>query len=220
MSFTAIQVSPVQAATFVGNRDALRATDFLDWSVVGDGSLPPFPSLPNSFSTTSAGGLDLNVRIPDGSFLRIDQTPFFPGAFDVGDALLFTGLANPGPLTITFDAPVFGGGVQIQSDPMEIPDYTATIEAFDSFGNTLGVFERDGVSISDAGGGVIFVGVFDRGGDIKNLVFNAQEQGANGPFAINALSLKTSPETVPEPGVLLGISCLGLGFLSKKGSRR
>ena len=52
------------------------------------------------FSITSSGGVDLDVSIPSKEFLRIAQTPVFPGAFDVGEALLFTGLGNPVPLLI------------------------------------------------------------------------------------------------------------------------
>lgn len=196
-----------QAATFVDSRDALNANDSVDWSVLG----PTFTPVSNPFSTTSLGGLDVNVSIPSESFVRIDQTPVFPGAFDVGDALLFTGLGNPGPLTIRFDTPVFGAGTQIQSDPREIFDYTATIEAFDSFDNSLGIFERSGVSSRAAGSGVLFVGVVDSGGDIKKLVFNAQEEDADVPFALNEVSLSSNLETVPEPESMLGLLVFGTG---------
>ncbi|HBL15005.1 MAG TPA: PEP-CTERM sorting domain-containing protein [Cyanobacteria bacterium UBA11162] len=204
-----------QAATFVESRTSLGANDLLDWSVLGPGSplspgFPPvFPTFPNSFSTTSSAGLDLNVSIPTGEFLRIDQTPFFPGAFNVGEALLFTGLGNPGPLSITFDTPVFGAGAQLQSDPLNISDYVAIIEAFDSLGNSLGTFERSGVSRPIAGNGVIFVGIFDSSGDIKKLVFNTKEQGGNVPFALNAISIKTTHEKVPEPSLMLGLLVFG-----------
>lgn len=144
--------------------------------------------------------------------MRIDQTPVFPGAFDVGEALLFTGLGNPGPLTITFGTPVFGAGTQIQSDPLNIPDYTATIEAFDNFDNSLGSFEIAGVSRRDAGSGVLFVGVFDTSGDIKKLVFNAQEEGDFVPFALNEVSLRTNPEPIPEPKSMLGLLVFGTGI--------
>ncbi|NEO78464.1 MULTISPECIES: PEP-CTERM sorting domain-containing protein [Moorena] len=211
---TVLLTSTAQAATFVDTREALNPNDFLDWSEVAEVVVaPPFPTLPNPFSATSAVGLDLNVSIPAGEFLRIDQTPVFPGAFDVGDALLFTGLANPGPLTITFDTPVFGVGTQIQSAPIEIVDYIATIEAFDSFGNSLGSFERPGVSQMVAGSGVIFTGVFDSSGDIKTLVLNAKEEGVDVRFAINALSITSVPINVPEPSVILGLLVIGTGSI-------
>ncbi|NEO95819.1 MAG: PEP-CTERM sorting domain-containing protein [Moorea sp. SIO3G5] len=214
---TVLLTSTAQAAIFVDTREALKPNDFLDWSelvelpevLLG----PPFPTLPNPFSATSPGGIDLNVSIPAGEFSRIDQTPFFPGAFDVGDALLFTSLGNPGPLTITFDTPVFGVGTQIQSDPIEIFDYIATIEAFDSLGNSLGSFERPGVSQINAGGSVIFTGVFDSSGDIKTLVLNAKEEGVDVPFAINALSIRSVPISVPEPSVILGLLVIGTGSI-------
>ncbi|WP_019503092.1 hypothetical protein [Pseudanabaena sp. PCC 6802] len=167
---------------------ALNATDSVEWLHVGQTMTPA----PNPFSITSSGGIGATVRIPSGTFLRIDQTPSFPGAFDVGDALLFTGLANPGPLTITFDVPVFGAGTHIQSDPANTPNYIVTVEAFDRGDRSLGKFEFSGVSSKVAGSGVLFVGLLDRSGSIKKLVLNALEQGASVPFAINAIALRTS----------------------------
>lgn len=203
---TLLFTSTAQAATFVGSRDALQANDTVDWSVLGS----TFTPVSNPFVTTSSAGLDLNASIPSGSFLRIDQTPVFPGAYNVGDALLFTGLNNPGALTITFDTPVYGAGTQIQSDPANIPDYTATITAFDRFDRSLGSFDITGVSQRSAGSGVLFVGVSDDSGDIKKLVFNTQEEGSNVPFAINEVSLRTSA-AVPEPSTLLGLLFVGTG---------
>lgn len=196
-----------QAATLVDSRDDLQANDSVDWSVLG----PTFTPVSNPFSIRSLGGVDLDVSIPSKEFLRIDQTPVFPGAFDVGEALLFTGLGNPGPLTITFDTPVFGAGTQIQSDPLNTPAYTATVEAFDNFDNSLGSFEIAGVSRRDAGSGVLFVGVFDTSGDIKKLVFNTQEEGDIVPFAFNEVSLRTNLEAVPEPESMLGLLVFGTG---------
>lgn len=203
---TLLFTGTAQAATFVDSRDALQANDIVDWSVLGS----TFTTYPNSFVTTSSAGLDVNASIPSGNFLRIDQTPVFPGAYDVGDALLFTGLGNPGPLTLTFDTPVFGAGTQIQSDPANIPNYTATITAFDRSDRNLGSFDMTGVSQRSAGSGVLFIGVSDSSGDIKKLVFNTQEEGANVPFAINEVSLRTSAD-VPEPSSLLGLLLVGTG---------
>lgn len=197
--------STAQAATFVGTRDALESNDAIDWTVLGS----TFTPVSNPIETTSSGGIGVNASIPSGSFVRIDQTPLFPGAFDVGDALLFTGLGNPGPLTITFKTPILGVGTQIQSDPLNIPDYTATIEAFDSFDRSLGRFELASVSQRAAGSGVSFVGVADSSGDIKKLVLNTQEQGADVPFALNEVSLKTNFAAVPEPSPMLGLLLVG-----------
>ncbi len=203
---TFLFTSTAQAATFVDSRDALEANDLVDWSVLG----PTFTPVANPFVTTSSSGLDVSASIPSGSFLRIDQTPAFPGAFDVGDALLFTQLGNPGPLTVTFNTPVFGAGTQIQSDPVNLPNYTATIEAFDSFNNSLGSFELTSISKREAGSGVVFVGVSDSNPNIKKLVLNTQEEGVNVPFALNEVSLKTSA-AVPEPSSMLGLLVLGIG---------
>ena len=199
--------STAQAATLVDSRDDLQTNDSVDWSVLG----ATFTSVSNPFSITSLAGVELDVSMPSKEFLRIDQTPVFPGAFDVGEALLFTGLGNPGPLTITFDTPVFGAGTQIQSDPLNIPDYTATIEAFDNFDNSLGSFEIAGVSQRDAGSGVLFVGIVDDSGNIRKLVFNSQEQGINVPFAFNEVSFRANSEAVPERESMLGLLFFGIG---------
>jgi hypothetical protein len=146
----------------------LEATDSIDWFRIGQTMTP----VANQFSMTSLAGIGVTVSIPSGTFLRIDQTPSFPGAFDVGDSLLFTGLRNPGPLTITFDMPIFGAGTQIQSDPANAPEYVAIVEAFDGSDRSLGKFEFSGVSSKVAGSGVLFIGVLDRSGRIEKLVFN------------------------------------------------
>jgi hypothetical protein len=166
----------------------LEATDSIDWSRIGQTMTP----VANQFSMSSCGGIGVTVGIPLGAFLRIDQTPSFPGAFDVGDSLLFTGLRNPGPLTVTFDMPIFGAGTHIQSDPVNTPDYVAIIEAFDGSDRSLGKFEFSGVSAKVAGSGVLFIGLLDRNGSIQKLVFNAREQGVSVPFALNAIALRSS----------------------------
>jgi hypothetical protein len=173
----------------VNTRDDLNANDFTDWSDLGQS----MTSISNLFSITSSGGQKIDICIPAGNFLRIDQTPSFPGAFNVGDSLLFTGLGNPGPLTVRFDAPIFGAGAQIQSDPANIPDYIAIVEAFDRFDLSLGKFEISGTSSRKANGDVLFIGLSNRSGNINKLVFNVREQGVNVPFALNSLSLRTIP---------------------------
>jgi hypothetical protein len=166
----------------------LEANDSIDWSRIGQTMTP----VANQFSMTSWGGIGVTVGIPSGTFLRIDQTPSFPGAFDVGDSLLFTGLRNPGPLIVTFDMPIFGAGAHIQSDPANTPEYTAIVEAFDGSDRSLGKFEFSGVSAKVAGSGVLFIGLLDRNGSIQKLVFNAREQGVSVPFALNAIALRSS----------------------------
>ncbi len=173
----------------VNTRDDLNANDFIDWNDIGQS----MTSISNLFSITSSEGRKIDVCIPSGNFLRIDQTSSFPGAFNVGDSLLFTGLGNPGPLTVRFDSPIFGTGTQIQSDPANIPDYIAIVEAFDRFDRSLGKFEFSGTSSRKANSDVLFIGISDRSGSIKKLVFNVREQGVNVPFALNKLSLKNIP---------------------------
>lgn len=236
VALTTLLPSVAQAITFVTSREALGANQGLDWSILGPGGLlpgfpPAFPSFPTPLSVTTESGLKIDFSLPGGRFLRIDQSstfppplgPDFPGAFDDGDALLFTGLNNPGPLILTFDRPIFGVGTQIQSDPSPnaIPApsggllYTGTIEAFDSDNNSLGVFSLEGVSKRETGAGVIFLGVFDENGDIAKIVFNTEEPTSNVAFAINAVSIRTVG--VPEPSLIAGMGLmLGLGILRSR----
>jgi hypothetical protein len=172
----------------------LCANDLIDWSCVGQIMTP----VSNPFSLTSLAGIGVTIGIPTGAFLRIDQTPTFPGAFDVGDSLIFTGLRNPGPMTVTFDVPIFGAGVQIQSDPANTPDYIAVVEAFDRGDRSLGKLEFSGVSSKVAGSGVLFVGLRDRRGRIEKLMFNVREQGVSVPFALNAIALSTKLTDISE----------------------
>jgi hypothetical protein len=207
---TVLFANTAQAATFVQNRQSLMANDSVNWSVLG----PTFTPVSNPIKVNSSQGLGLQATVPTGSFIRIDQNPFFPGAFDIGDALLFTGIKNPGPLSITFDTPVSRVGTQIQSDPINVSDYTATIEAFDSFNQSLGIFDLVGISKRKAGSGVIFVGISETSNAIKKLVLNAKEEGRNVPFAINTVSFQTIPEASNILGLLM-FGTLGMTFQLK-----
>jgi opacity protein-like surface antigen len=218
--------SSAQAASLVDSREALQPDDLVDWSVLPGASFPPtppplLPTVDGPFNISSWQGLEVNVALmpdlPSGDFLRIQQSAIFPGAFDIGEALLATDIMMPNPMmTLTFENPVFGVGTQIQADaPPGVLDsfpYTAILEAFDSLGNSLGSFSVEGESKLGAGQGVLFAGVFDAQGDIKQITFSTISPLVGGnklPFAINAVSLRTTP--IPEPGVVLGLFLIGFG---------
>jgi hypothetical protein len=63
----------------VNTRDDLNANDLIDWSDLGQS----MTSISNLSFITSSGGRKIDICIPSGNFLRIDQTPSFPGAFNV-----------------------------------------------------------------------------------------------------------------------------------------
>jgi hypothetical protein len=176
------------AISVASSRHILHANDSIDWSQLGRSMTP----VSNPFSITSAEGIDVTFSLPTGSFLRIDQTPSFPGAFNVGDSLLFTGLGNPGPLVAIFDMPIFGVGLHIQSDPREVPDYIASIEAFDDLNMSLGRFEFSGISLREANSGTVLAGVLDQSCRIKKLAIATHERGVSVPFAISTVILISS----------------------------
>jgi hypothetical protein len=205
-----------QALTLVSQRAALKGNDLLDWSSLS--SPAPLTFLPNSFRTVSQGGVDLNVAIPVSSQAGITPPLVFqtlPGGietnFALGDFVLFTGLVpgpppaigNPGPITITFDTPVFGAGTQIAVD--DTLSFIASIEAFDVDNNSLGLFSAPGTSSLALDNSAIFLGVRSDTRNISRLVFSTSVP--NRAVGINALSLVTV--AVPEPSSILGLLLLG-----------
>lgn len=206
----------VQAATLTTERAALGGNDQIDWSSLGP--VAPFNFLPNSFSATSERGLGLDVDIPVAPVsitppfvFQTSPPPGIPTNFANGDFVLFTGLTpgtfpsvgNPGPLTITFDTPVFGAGAQIAVD--DTLEFTAFISAFDNTNTLLGSFQATGTSSLALDNSALFLGVRSDTANISKLVFSTSVPDR--AVAINTLSIKA----VPEPSSTL--SLLVLGFL-------
>ncbi|MGB7248761.1 MAG: hypothetical protein WBC73_07475 [Phormidesmis sp.] len=154
---------PSKAVSFITDRADLNATDQVNWSTLGpifDPLGPPDPAvfLPGSFTATSQVGKPLQVDIPKATVPGVlppfvFQTTPEPGIatnFGNGDFILFTGLipgpppavGNPGPITLSFDEPIFGAGAQLAVD--DIFSFTGTISAFDSDDQLLGSFSAPG----------------------------------------------------------------------------
>lgn len=211
--------SPAQAITLVTERTALGSNDQLDWSSLGPAN--PFNFLPNSFSTTSEGGLGLQVDIPSAGagftpplvFQTLPPPSGIPTNFASGDFLLFTGfipggfpaIGNPGPLTITFDTPVSGVGTQIAVD--DTPQFTALISAFDEANTLLATFEAAGTSSLALDNSALFLGVRSDTANISRLVFSTSVPDR--AIAINTLSIATVSADVPEPTLTLGLLAFG-----------
>lgn len=213
-----------QAATLVSERASLGGNDQIDWSNLGPAQ--PFNFLPNSFSATSTRGLGLNVNIPAVSGLTspfVFQTSPAPAGiptnFANGDFILFTGfvpgpppaVGNPGPLTITFDTPVFSAGAQIAVD--DTVGFTASVSAFDNTNTLLGTFDATGSSSLALDNSAIFLGVQSATPNISKLVFGTSV--VDRAFGINTISIKA----VPEPSSILGsffLGVLGTGAILKR----
>ncbi|MDZ8225637.1 hypothetical protein [Nostoc sp. ChiVER01] len=215
---------PVKAVTLVTSRAAFGGNDGIDWSSLGKVFNPfaPDPSafLPNSFSAVSEGGLSLGVNIPQSDDAAITppfvfQTSVIPKGiptnFTDGDFLLFTGLnprsgfpaiGNPGPLTISFDQPVFGAGTQIAVD--DIPEFNTFVSAFDNANNLLGTFSVPGTSSVTLDNSALFLGIRSETANISRLVFSTSE--LNRALAINRVSIIG----VPEPNYTVAILAFGV----------
>lgn len=228
--------SPVQAVTLVNNRAALAGNDQIDWSSLGK-VFNPFAAnasafLPNAFSATSEGGRELNVYIEPASFSGITPPFVFqtasppngiPTNFAQGDFVLFTGSqpnsfpapGNPGPLSITFDQPIFGAGTQITVD--DAPNFTASISTFDSAGILLGTFQATGTASEALDNSALFLGVRSDTPNISKLVYSTSV--SNRAFGVNTLSIVAVPELTSAFGPLV-FGALGVGSLLKRTLKR
>ena len=218
-----------KAVSFVTNRDALNATDHVNWSTLGPLFSPLDPTdpaafLPNSFTTASEAGKLIQVDIPDPDIpgllppfvFKTAPEPEIATNFKNGDFILLTGLVlgppppvgNPGPLTLTFADPVFGAGAQLAAGG--VFNFIGTISAFDSEDNLLGSFSAAGTSSLALDNSALFFGVIDEQPRISKLEFKSSIP--NGPFGINQLSLVTDliPDqtAVPEPASLIALGII------------
>ncbi|MDZ8185480.1 MAG: hypothetical protein RMX96_11570 [Nostoc sp. ChiSLP02] len=230
---------PVKAATFLASdRATFGGNDELNWVSLGKVFNPAAPDfsafLGNSFSATSQGSLGLNVNIAstNNSFITppfVFQTlprPGIPTNFANGDYVLFGGIdqrafgpnpsfpapGNGGPLTITFDRPVFGAGTQIAVD--DRPTFDIFVSAYDSANNLLNTFSTKGTSSLLLDNSALFVGVRSDEANISRLVFSTSfpQQG----LAINKISIIG----VPEPTYTLAILVFGISSVVLKVRQR
>lgn len=211
-------------------RADLKANDSVDWSVLG----APFTAVSNPVSLDSSLGLNLTVSMPAGIFERRDQSApnvtsnppdgnftvtGWAGIFAPDDSLLWT-RPNNGPLLLEFASPVSAAGAQIQRSLYG--SYTATLEVFDSQGNSLATYTGGAVASNAGDNSAVFLGVISTSADIKRLLFTVDNLSDG--FAINQLDLNTlpSPNAVPETSLwslVTGAGVTGSVFYLR-GSRR
>lgn len=182
----------------VTNRNELQANDLVNWAALGpaDPFSGTFVGSPASLSST--GGLTITVTVPTGVFERVDQDSVGPftggwnGDFSPGDALIAV-LLTP-PLTIQFSRAVSGAGAQIDGcyGPM-----SATIEAFDSLGNSLGTVAQSGVTSDGADNSALFIGIRSTATNIASVQFSVSQTCDFYVFAINRLSVAAPASNAP-----------------------
>jgi hypothetical protein len=202
---------------FVSNRAALGGNDFVDWGVLG----PSFTVVPNSFTINSAGGVPLTVDRVNGlpNITRLQSGPGVPGDwnghFAPGDHVLQTSppsAVKNSPLIIDFGSQgVSAAGLQVDYF-FNVPS-TATIEAFDGSGNSLGRFSVSvPVDFNSGDNSAPFLGVRSNSANIHRITVLASNPTL-GPdeFGVNRLDFARTG-SVPEPSTLalLGLGALGL----------
>src|SRR5581483_11917873 len=166
----------------------------IDWGQLG----PDGTNINGPVAVTSAGGINAVASLAAYPGQRLEQSTTWFGNFTPADHLLYSGNLTVGgsaPTTLDFGSVALTQvGAQIQQD--FFGDFTATIEAFDSLGNSLGTVTENGTSNGDADGSAIYIGVMSTDNNISKIVFSAVSLDAN-DFAINTVSL--TPASVPEP---------------------
>jgi hypothetical protein len=183
-------------------RSAMPSNDFVNWGQLGDAM---DVILSESHFTSTNLKLTGTVTGPE---LRVDEEGFsFQTNFASGDMLLSTNYKT-GDIEIYFPSNIGGGGAQISR--MFYGEFTAKLEYFDQFNNSLGSFTLQGNTTSAQDNSAIFLGVFDSNFAIRKLVFSVNEDFYGGTLAINRLDFQTSAVPVPASALLLGSGLLGL----------
>ncbi|MDY7013423.1 MAG: hypothetical protein SVX43_07420, partial [Cyanobacteriota bacterium] len=124
---------------------------------------------------------------------------------------------NPGPLTITFDKPVFGAGTQIAVD--DTPLFTGFISVFDKDDNLLGAFSAEGTSSLALDNSALFLGVRSDIPNISKIAFSTSVPDR--AIGMNLLSLDRADVPEPNLGSLeLVLGAAGLGILLRVQRKR
>jgi hypothetical protein len=137
---------------------------------------------------------------PAGFFRAVVPGSWASGFFP-GDRILNTNSFTYHPITIAFDAPVFGAGAYADND-LTITGFTASISAYN--GDTfLGAFTASGTNTGF--GTAPFLGLLDDTAEITKIVFEITDTGSFTPLdmAIGAVALCDTAAPIPEPGTFL-----------------
>src|SRR5579875_2848404 len=180
------------------------ANDSIQWANLG----PDATSLGASFPISSEKLLNVTCDLAGSGSLTAVVCPASPcswggvsSGMSAGDELLWTsdtGNGGNGPLTLTFNHKISGGGAFVQSDTPG--QFTAQIQAFNG-ATSLGTVSEQ----SDANGDPIYIGVKDTSGpNIDKLVFSLTVcSGDCTDFGIDAVALNNNnppPSPTPTPG--------------------
>ncbi|MFN8218671.1 MAG: PEP-CTERM sorting domain-containing protein [Fimbriimonadales bacterium] len=197
----AVAAVSANALTLVTNRANINANDSIDWGQFG----APFTGVVDGSMGTSSV-YNMPFMITDGNgFERRDQwTGGWAGDFTQGDKLMWT--QGGRGFELIFGYTLKAVGAQIQRD--QFGAFTATIEAFDGLGDSLGSFTINSNSTANNDGSAAFLGVESNAHDIARIVYTVDAGQTGNDFALNEVSMNAC---VPEPGT---IAALGLGAIA------
>jgi len=200
IAFVSIAVAgPTAASTaaivLAPTRASLSANDFVSWGQFG----PAFTSVPAPFSATSNLGMTVTGTPP---VERRDQGTGWAGNFNPAEQLIF--ITSDSTLTLAFETPVSATGFNIQGNTYG--PFTAYLQAFDEFNNSLGTFSVGGNSSGIGDGSAVFLGITSDLADLKSIAIWVP--GSNG-FSINEVGLNSQGMSpIPEPGSVLALGGL------------
>jgi hypothetical protein len=193
------------SVTLVTTRSGLPMTDFIEWGQFGGNGV----QVANPTNGSSNGGLAFIISKPLDPFQRLDAGNGWGGGFGEGDRLIFATVGDS--MTVEFDAPVEGAGMQIWRN-FGGSTINVQIDAFDSGGALLGSFPG-----TPTGGGfapnnnqATFVGVLSDRADIKRVVYTVSGDGTNHEFSGNQMDLVIGVACYADCDTTTGVGVLDI----------
>ena len=182
--------SPPTVLTPVPTRLSLAGNATIDWATVEANNA----QLSNPFGITASNGAAFRVsKTSEGPFRRLTQGAGWFGNFAPGDAVL-NHADSDGPVFITMaEAGGVCSALGAQIMPNQHGPFTATLRAFDGNGTLLGTATFNGTGNDSADNSAIFVGVSSDAENIHAVSIDTNTTGFGGDFAINHVSLLSTP---------------------------
>jgi hypothetical protein len=199
------------AVSLAPNRGAIAANGTANWGQFG----PELTSVSNGASFT-AGAVSGTVSGAGTSFAVLTGATY-NADFLAGDNVLalfdaVTGNPATGSFVLTFTAPVFAAGAQVQAS--SFGNFAGSVAAYNTAGGLLGSFAVNGSNGGDGNGTAAFAGIISDALDIKRLEFTGFGAGA----AVNLLSVRNLAQPIPEPSVaaLMLAGLVGVAALARR----